>query len=119
MGQAVVRPPGTAWRPGLGGHGPRGGVRRRVRLGQHFRGARGQDRRRLRQQPRPGPRGGLGGSNWTGYALGACSASQRTTRPPSCASCLSTPPPEAIALGGRWPDECVAFARRAGYRRMN
>ncbi len=37
-----------------------------------------------------------------GAASGACSASPRTTRPPSCGSCLSTPPPEAITSEVAW-----------------
>ena len=41
-------------RHGLGGAAERGGVRGGVRLGRHLRGARGQDRRRLRRPPRPG-----------------------------------------------------------------
>ena len=47
----------------------------------------------------------------------ASSVCVRTTRPLGCGSCSSTPGRRGHRLGARLVEECLAFARAAGYRR--
>ena len=107
----------AARRPGLGGPGPRGDLRGRVRLGPGARGAGRAHRGRLRRAADP-TREAAWIAELDGRRVGCvfCVAADAETA--QLRILLVDPAARGHGLGARLTRLCVDFARAAGYRRM-
>ncbi len=105
-------------RHGLGGAGPRRDLCARIRLGRALRGSGGRASS-AGSSPASTRRASAAGSpRPTASASARCSWCAARSRWRSCAFSWWIRARAAAAWGGGWCEECIAFARARGYRRL-